>query len=99
MGAGSWPAHIPVVTVGRPATARSGVPRPDVTRLLQDRTGLVVVSAPAGYGKTTAVAQWDDADERPFAWARLDNLDNDPAHLLLHLATALNQPSPSTRRC
>ncbi|MBP2450530.1 AAA family ATPase [Mycolicibacterium lutetiense] len=94
MGAGSWPAHIPVVTVGRPATARSGVPRPDVTRLLQDRTGLVVVSAPAGYGKTTAVAQWDDADERPFAWARLDNLDNDPAHLLLHLATALNQAKP-----
>ncbi|MGV0779438.1 AAA family ATPase [Mycolicibacterium sp. XJ775] len=94
MGAGSWPAHIPVATVGRPATARAGVPRPEITRLLQDRTGLVVVTAPAGYGKTTAVAQWDDADERPFAWARLDNLDNDPAHLLLHLATALNQVKP-----
>ncbi len=38
--------------------------------------------------------QWDDADERLFAWARLDNLDNDPAHLLLHLATALNQIRP-----
>lgn len=52
---------------------------------------MVAVAAPAGYGKTTAVEQWDDADERPFAWVRLDNLDNDPAHLLLHLATALNQ--------
>lgn len=62
--------------------------------MLRDRSGLVVVAAPAGYGKTTAVVQWDDADERPFAWARLDNLDNDPAHLLLHLATALNQISP-----
>ncbi|WP_166906136.1 AAA family ATPase [Mycobacterium sp. DL440] len=94
MGAGSWPVHIPVATVGRPATARAGVPRPGVTRGLQDRTGLVVVAAPAGYGKTTVVEQWDDADQRAFAWARLDNLDNDPAHLLLHLATALNQAKP-----
>lgn len=94
MGAGSWPAHIPVATVGRPATARAGVPRPGIARVLKDRTGLVVIAAPAGYGKTTAVVQWDDADERPFGWARLDNLDNDPAHLLLHLATALNQIRP-----
>jgi LuxR family maltose regulon positive regulatory protein len=53
--------------------------------------GLVVVTAPAGYGKTTSVAQWDDIEDRPFAWARLDHLDNDPAHLLLHLATAVDQ--------
>lgn len=91
MIAGPWASHIPVATVGRPATARAGVARPGVIRLLQNRTGLAVVAAPAGYGKTTVVAQWDDADERPFAWVRLDNLDNDPAHLLLHLATALNQ--------
>lgn len=83
-----------MATVGRPAAGLAGVPRPGVTRLLQDRTGLVVVAAPAGYGKTTAVAQWDDADGRPFAWARLDNLDNDPAHLLLHLTTALDQVKP-----
>ncbi|MEW2478871.1 AAA family ATPase [Mycobacterium sp. NPDC049093] len=94
MGAGSWPAHVPVATVGRPATARAGVPRPEINRLLQNRTGLVSVAAPAGYGKTTAMEQWDDADERPFAWVRLDNLDNDPAHLLLHLATALNEVEP-----
>ncbi|MEN3219901.1 AAA family ATPase [Mycolicibacterium porcinum] len=94
MGAGSWPAHIPVATVGRPATARAGVPRPGITGVLRNRSGLVIVAAPAGYGKTTAVAQWDDVDERPFGWARLDNLDNDPAHLLLHLATALNQSRP-----
>ncbi|CRZ18399.1 AAA family ATPase [Mycolicibacterium neworleansense] len=94
MVAGPWASHIPVATVGRPATARAGVPRPGVTRLLRNRTGLAVVAAPAGYGKTTVVAQWDDADERPFAWVRLDNLDNDPAHLLLHLATALNQVEP-----
>lgn len=80
-----------MATVGRPTPARTGVPRPGLTRPLQNRAGLVVVTAPAGYGKTTAVEQWDDTDERPFAWVRLDNLDNDPAHLLLHMATALNQ--------
>jgi LuxR family transcriptional regulator, maltose regulon positive regulatory protein len=83
-----------VTTVGRPATARAGIRRPGVTRLLQGRTGLVVLAAPAGYGKTTVAVQWDDADERSFAWVRLDNLDNDPAHLLLHMATALNQIRP-----
>jgi LuxR family transcriptional regulator, maltose regulon positive regulatory protein len=68
------------------------IARPTVTRMLADAgEGLVVVTAPAGYGKTTSVAQWDDIEDRPFAWARLDHLDNDPAHLLLHLATAVDQ--------
>lgn len=68
------------------------IARPAVTRTLAEaHDGLVVVTAPAGYGKTTSVAQWDDIDDRPFAWVRLDHLDNDPAHLLLHLATAMDQ--------
>ena len=50
---------------------------------------LVVVAAPAGYGKTIATALWDEADEREFAWVRLDHLDDDPVHLLLHIATAM----------
>lgn len=94
VGAGSWPAHVPVATVGRPAAGLGAVARSGVIRILRGRTGVAVVAAPAGYGKTTAVAQWDDTDERPFAWVRLDNLDNDPAHLLLHLATALGQVRP-----
>lgn len=68
------------------------IARPAVTRTLAEaHDGLVVVTAPAGYGKTTSVAQWDDIDDRPFAWVRLDHLDNDPTHLLLHLATAMDQ--------
>lgn len=58
-------------------------------RLLRAGTGLVTMTAPAGYGKTTATALWDDADERPFAWVRVDHLDDDPVHLLLHIATAV----------
>lgn len=70
------------------------VARTAVTRTLQEAgSGPVVVVAPAGYGKTTAVALWAQADDRPSAWVRLDQLDNDPAHLLLHLATATSQVS------
>jgi LuxR family maltose regulon positive regulatory protein len=63
---------------------------------------LVSISAPAGYGKTTAVALWEDAEtkgqtesatkaERPFAWVRIDHLDDDPVHLLLHIATSVGR--------
>ncbi|MEZ5141831.1 MAG: LuxR C-terminal-related transcriptional regulator [Acidimicrobiales bacterium] len=42
-----------------------------VGRLRRSASGsLVVVAAPAGYGKTTTVALWAQADERPFAWSR-----------------------------
>lgn len=77
--------------MGRPRIADRVVRRPDLTRVLRSAADgdLVVVTAPAGYGKTTAAALWDADDERSFAWARIDHLDDDPAHLLLHLATAV----------
>lgn len=82
---------MPVATVGRPRITASVVPRAVVVELLTDAADarVVTVTASAGYGKTTAVALWDEADVRPFAWTRLDHLDNDPAHLLLHVATAV----------
>ncbi|WP_280829248.1 AAA family ATPase [Mycobacterium sp. OTB74] len=87
-----WVANIPRATYGRPRLGDAVIARPAVTQMLcASGAGLVAVTAPAGYGKTTAVALWDDADGRPFAWMRLDHLDNDPAHLLLHLVTALGQ--------
>nr|WP_238391864.1 MULTISPECIES: AAA family ATPase [unclassified Mycolicibacterium] len=90
-----WAAHIPTATYGPPRLGSAIVARPAITQSLRaSGAELVVVTAPAGYGKTTAVALWDDADTRPFAWARLDHLDNDPAHLLLHLVTALAQVAP-----
>lgn len=88
----AWGAHIPAATYGPPRLGGAVIARPAVTRsLLASDAELVVLTAPAGYGKTTAVALWDDADARPFAWVRLDHLDNDPAHLLLHLVTAVDQ--------
>lgn len=50
---------------------------------------LVAVTAPAGYGKSTFLAQWAAVEGRPVAWVSLDPFDDDPAALLASLASAL----------
>jgi LuxR family transcriptional regulator, maltose regulon positive regulatory protein len=49
---------------------------------------LVAVTAPAGYGKSTFLAQWARAEDRRVAWVSLDRFDDDPAMLLASLASA-----------
>ena len=92
---GDWRAYVPAATVGRPRIVDVAVPRARlIEQLARADARLVTVTAPAGYGKTTAMALWEVADPRPFAWARIDHLDEDPAHLLLHLATAVAAVRP-----
>jgi LuxR family maltose regulon positive regulatory protein len=70
---------------------RSGlVPRTALVNRLRasKSTRVVSVTAPAGYGKTTLLSQWADADRRPFAWVSLEDRDNDPAAFLTYLAAA-----------
>ena len=57
---------------------------------------LVLVCAPAGFGKTTLVAQWraGDAENRAFAWVSLDRGDDDPGRLWWHVACALQRACP-----
>jgi LuxR family maltose regulon positive regulatory protein len=51
---------------------------------------VVLVSAPAGYGKTTLLALWRERDQRPFAWVSLDAADNDPVAFVAALVAALD---------
>jgi LuxR family transcriptional regulator, maltose regulon positive regulatory protein len=61
-----------------------------VRRLLDSRDARVVlITAGAGYGKTTLLAQWAAADERPFAWVPLEDADNDPYALVASIDLAL----------
>jgi LuxR family maltose regulon positive regulatory protein len=62
-----------------------------VERLLKSGEPLVLVSAPAGSGKTVSLTQWLRAERRPGVWLRLDGNDNDPLVLLRCLAVALDQ--------
>ena len=43
---------------------------------------VVGVTAPAGYGKSTLLAEWALAEDRRVAWVSLDRFDDDPAVLL-----------------
>lgn len=51
---------------------------------------LTLVSAPAGFGKTTLVSEWLSDLDRPVAWLSLDEGDNDPIQFLVYLTAALN---------
>jgi LuxR family maltose regulon positive regulatory protein len=66
-----------------------------VNRLRAARDARVVrVAAPAGYGKTTLLAQWAARDTRPFAWVSLEHRDDDPVSFLTYVAAALDGIHP-----
>ena len=83
--------------------AKLSVPRPRAgsvsraelieTARASDRR-VVGVTAPAGYGKSTLLAQWARAEDRRVAWVSLDRFDDDPAALLTLLAAAYAQVMP-----
>src|SRR5512137_2689304 len=50
---------------------------------------LTLISAPAGFGKTTLVSEWVAGCGRPVAWLSLDEGDNDPTRFLTYLIAAL----------
>ena len=82
------------------------VPRPRLTERLDRGTAsrLMLLSAPAGFGKTTLLTEWLAAgtaastDERLAAWLSLDRADNDPARFWTYLIAALRTVAPGGRR-
>jgi len=56
---------------------------------------LTLVSAPAGYGKTTLLAQWLEGCDRPVGWVSLDERDNDPVVFLSYLVAAVRTVFPA----
>ncbi len=50
---------------------------------------LILVSAPAGYGKTTLLSDWISQNKIPASWLSLDSSDNDPAVLLGYLISGI----------
>jgi LuxR family maltose regulon positive regulatory protein len=57
---------------------------------------LILVSAPAGFGKTTLLAEWAAQAVLPVAWLSLDEGDNDPNRLLRYVIAALNNALANT---
>jgi LuxR family maltose regulon positive regulatory protein len=74
-----------------PAAGNNIVHRPGLYETLNTGLGrkLILVSAPAGFGKTTIVSDWIDQKRIPAAWISLDNGDNDPVVFLSYIISAV----------
>jgi LuxR family maltose regulon positive regulatory protein len=72
------------------------VPRPRLTARLEAGVArpLTLVSAPAGFGKSTLLAEWIETAGRQVAWVSLDEGDDDPVRFLGYAVTALGQLAP-----
>jgi len=99
---GSAPAAAPehdvllATKLHMPASQPGLVPRPRLAERLDEglAQGLIVVCAPAGYGKTVLVADWARRSEHPAGWLSLDGGDNDPTRFWRHVVAALDRARP-----
>src|ERR1700722_3384416 len=83
-----------------PRSRRSLVARPRLSERMSRgaESALTLVSAPAGFGKTTLLAERLAAainDKRAVGWLSLDQRDNDPALFWTYLVAALNTAAPA----
>ncbi len=72
------------------------VPRPRLAQRLDEglSRGVLLVCAPAGYGKTMLLADWVRHGKQGVAWLSLDASDNDPSRFWRHGLAALDQARP-----
>lgn len=80
-----------------PTSRRGLVTRPRLSDLLRRgaESRLTLVSAPAGFGKTTLLAAWlGESSDRSVAWVSLDPADSEPASFWTYVVTALHTVVP-----
>jgi LuxR family transcriptional regulator, maltose regulon positive regulatory protein len=91
-----WPFELNESKI-HPPVARAGIV--GRTALLDRMSGasapqLILLVAPAGYGKTALLAQWAGSKDGRAAWLSADHRDNDPAVLLTYLTATLDAVEP-----
>ena len=95
MAVSEVPFDLVEVKLAAPLARPGTVAKADViTRLCRSSLPFVAVVAPAGYGKTTLLARWAEADSRPFAWVALDGRDDDAVVFLRYIAAAIHGVEP-----
>jgi len=82
--------------LNRPAIDSRWIVRPRLLSSLDNAFGrkLTLISAPAGYGKTTLVAQWLDHIPHPSTWLSLDEHDSDPDRFLRYVIASIRKIFP-----
>ena len=80
----------------QPPTRRELVPRPELVAQLAGGPPrrLTVISAPAGWGKTSLLAAWAQVDGRPFAWLSLEARDRERGRFWTYLVAAIRSVAP-----
>ena len=76
-----------------PLSVRGYLPRPHLIQWLQDRleNRLILISAPAGYGKTSLLSEFLTKSNSAFAWYQLDSSDSDPTTFMTYLIESLRR--------
>jgi LuxR family transcriptional regulator, maltose regulon positive regulatory protein len=102
-GVKDGPGPVLITTKLRPPAVRDQVvPRERLLEPLRAGSGLrlSLVACPAGYGKTTLLAEWREAEapRKPVAWLTLDEGDNDPVVLWSYVIEALRRACPAISR-
>ncbi len=82
-----------------PVSSHALVSRPRLSTLLDEglRRSLTLISAPAGFGKTTLLSAWVQTlpqETTRVAWVSLDEQDNDPVRFWMYVFTALDRSQP-----
>ncbi len=74
-----------------PRSRSNIVARPQLVQKLDTnrKRKLSLISAPAGFGKTTLLSEWINGSKQPVAWLSLDKGEDDPVRLLTYLTAAL----------
>jgi LuxR family maltose regulon positive regulatory protein len=87
----SMPISILATKLYIPPPRAKIVPRPRLIERLNEglHRKLTLMSASAGFGKTTLVSEWIAGCGRPVAWLSLDEGDKDPARFISYLVKAL----------
>lgn len=75
-----------------PGLNRQLLPRPLLNQKLDEalKCRITVITAPAGYGKTTAVVKWLESISLPSVWLSIDGGDNDPVIFWRYIFSALD---------
>jgi LuxR family transcriptional regulator, maltose regulon positive regulatory protein len=94
-------APLLITKLSIPSVRPSLVPRTRLSERLEEGLGrkLTLLSAPAGFGKTTLLSAWIgelSEDDQPMAWLSLDSGDNDPAQFWRYFVTAVDELQPGS---
>jgi LuxR family maltose regulon positive regulatory protein len=92
------PTPLRLTKLNLPQSRHQRVCRPELVEKLNAGLSrkLILVSSPAGYGKTTLVLEWLSQlpDEYSIGWISVDQSDNDPVRFLAYMIAAIGQSFP-----